>query len=34
MRENFMQKLTNLRFRFNDGDFIKHIAYPEVNVEL
>ena len=27
-----MQTLTNLRFRFNDGDFIKHMAYPEVEV--
>ena len=27
-----MQTLTNLRFRFNDGDFIKHMAYPEVEI--
>lgn len=28
-----MQHLTNLRFRFNDGDFIKNMAYPEAKVE-
>lgn len=27
-----MQTLTNLRFRFNDGEFIKHMAYPEVKI--
>ena len=26
-----MQKLTNLRYRFNDGDFFKNMAYPEVD---
>jgi len=25
-----MQHLTNIRYRFNDGDFIKNMAYPEV----
>lgn len=25
-----MEKLTNLRYRFNDGDLIKYMAYPEV----
>lgn len=28
-----MQHLTNLRFRFNDGEFIKHMAYPEVRIQ-
>jgi len=32
-KDNLMQHLTNLRFRFNDGDFLKHMAYPEVNIE-
>ena len=32
-KDNLMQHLTNLRFRFNDGDFLKHMAYPEVKVE-
>jgi hypothetical protein len=34
LRENFWEKLTNLRFRFNDGDllFAKYIAYPEVEL--
>lgn len=27
-KDNLMQHLTNLRFRFNDGDFLKHMAYP------
>ena len=27
-----MQRLTNLRFRFNDGDLLKVIAYPEVDL--
>jgi hypothetical protein len=26
-----MQKLTNLRYRFNDGDLFKYMAYPEVD---
>lgn len=30
LKDNLMQHLTNLRFRFNDGQFIKHMAYPEV----
>lgn len=34
LKDNLMQHLTNLRFRFNDGDFIKHMAYPEVNVAI
>jgi hypothetical protein len=25
-KDNLMQHLTNLRFRFNDGDFLKHLA--------
>ena len=33
LKDNLMQHLTNLRFRFNDGQFIKHMAYPEVNIE-
>lgn len=33
LRDNLMQHLTNLRFRFNDGDFIKHMAYPEVKLD-
>ena len=28
-----MQHLTNLRYRFNDGDFFKNMAYPEVQFE-
>lgn len=32
-KDNLMQHLTNLRFRFNDGDFLKHMAYPEVKIE-
>jgi hypothetical protein len=28
-----MQHLTNLRFRFNDGDFFKKMAYPEVRAD-
>lgn len=32
LKDNLMQHLTNLRFRFNDGQFIKHMAYPEVKV--
>jgi len=28
-----MQHLTNLRYRFNDGDFFKNMAYPEVDLE-
>ena len=32
LRENLMQHLTNLRFRFNDGQLIKHMAYPEVKI--
>lgn len=31
LRENIMEKLTNLRYRFNDGDLIKYMAYPEVD---
>lgn len=26
-----MQKLTNLRYRFNDGDLLKMVGYPEVD---
>lgn len=33
LRENLMQHLTNLRFRFNDGQLIKHVAYPEVKID-
>ena len=30
-KDNFWEKLTNLRFRFNDGDlFGKYVAYPDV----
>ena len=32
LKDNIMQKLTNLRYRFNDGDFIKNMAYPEVEL--
>eukprot|EP00347_Sterkiella_histriomuscorum_P013464 403364614 len=31
LKDNIMQKLTNLRFRFNDGDLFKLVAYPEVD---
>ncbi|CDW77084.1 UNKNOWN [Stylonychia lemnae] len=31
LRENLMQKLTNLRYRFNDGDLIEYMAYPKVS---
>lgn len=33
-KDNFMQKLTNFRFRLNDGEFFKQMAYPEVRVEI
>jgi hypothetical protein len=29
-----MQHLTNLRYRFNDGDFFKNMAYPEVEFSM
>ena len=32
-KDNFWEKLTNLRFRFNDGDFFgKYMAYPDVQL--
>ena len=32
-KEALMQKLTNLRYRVNDGDFFKNMAYPEVDFQ-